>query len=474
MARGTVKVATLLKEDMMRSLPLAAALALLATTVAAQTPAAPPPGDTLLLQQLATQPSAERIEADVRTLVGFGTRHSLSETESDTRGIGAARRWVHAEFERISAACGGCLEVMYVGDTYTGPRVPEPTEIISVVAIQRGTTDPNRYVLMGGHLDSRVTDVANAAADSPGANDDASGVAGTIESARILSQHRFPGSIVYVAFSGEEQGLVGAGFVAKKARDENWRLVGVLNNDMIGNTRGIGGHSDNGTVRVFSDALRQTETEDEARQRRFTGGEIDGPNRNLARYIDRIADDYIPNLDVMMIYRLDRFGRGGDHRAFNDAGFPGVRIVETLENYDRQHQDLRTENGIAYGDVIEAIDFPYAAKVTALNVVSLAALSLAPPPPASVTLEGAVSPDTTLKWTRPSPEQAPNLAGFRIHWRLTTEPQWTHSRWVGDVTEFTLENTIIDNWFFGVSAVASDGSESPVVFPGAAGSFGGY
>lgn len=474
MACGTVKVDVLLKEDMMRSLPLAAALALLATTVVAQTPAAPPPGDTLLLQQLATQPSAERIEADVRTLVGFGTRHSLSETESDTRGIGAARRWVHAEFERISAACGGCLEVMYVGDTYTGPRVPEPTEIVSVVAIQRGTTDPNRYVLMGGHLDSRVSDVANFTDDAPGANDDASGVAGTIEAARVLSQHRFPGSIVYVAFSGEEQGLVGAQIVAKKAKDENWRLVGVLNNDMIGNTRGIGGQSDNGTVRVFSDALRQTETEGEARQRRSTGGEVDGPNRNLARYIDRIADRYIPNLDVMMIYRLDRFGRGGDHRAFNDAGFPGVRIVETLENYDRQHQDLRTENGRAYGDVIEGVDFPYAAKVTALNVVSLAALSLAPPPPANVTIEGAVSPDTILKWTRPSGEQSPNLAGFRIYWRATTEPQWTHSRWVGDVTEFTLENTIIDNWFFGVSAVAADGSESPVVFPGAAGSFGGY
>lgn len=462
----------------MRLLSVAAALALLSGPALAQTqavtPATAPPGETVLLHQLATQPSAARIEADVRTMVGFGTRHSLSETESETRGIGAARRWVHAEFERISAACGGCLEVMYVGDTYTGNRVPNPTEIVSVVAIQRGTTDPTRYVLMGGHLDSRVSDVANATSDSPGANDDASGVAGTIESARILSQHRFPGSIVYVAFSGEEQGLVGAGFVAKKARDENWRLVGVLNNDMIGNTRGIGGHSDNGTVRVFSDALRQTETPDEARQRRSTGGEVDGPNRNLARYVDRIADRYIPNLDVMMVYRLDRFGRGGDHRAFNDAGFPGVRIVETLENYDRQHQDLRTENGIAYGDVIEAVDFPYAAKVTALNVVALAALSLAPPPPAGVTIEGAVSPDTILKWTRPTADQAPNLAGYRVHWRLTTEPQWTHSRWVGDVTEFTLANTIIDNYFFGVSAVSSDGAESPVVFPGAAGSFGGY
>lgn len=458
----------------MRSAPLVAALALLAAPALAQAPVAAPPGENVMLHQLATQPSAGRIEADVRTLVGFGTRHTLSDTVSETRGIGAARRWVHAEFERISAACGGCLEVMYVGDTYSGPRIPNPTEIVSVVAIQRGTTDPNRYVLIGGHLDSRVSDVSNATADAPGANDDASGVAGTIESARILSQQRFPGSIVYVAFSGEEQGLVGAQIVAKKAKDENWRLVGVLNNDMIGNTRGIGGQSDNGTVRVFSDALRQTETEAEARQRRATGGEVDGPNRNLARYVDRIADQYIPNLDVMMVYRLDRFGRGGDHRAFNDAGFPGVRIVETLEHYDRQHQDLRTENGIAYGDVIKAMDFPYAAKVTALNVVSLAALSLAPPPPAGVTISGAVSPDTILKWTRPSAAQAPNLAGFRIHWRLTTEPQWTHSRWVGDVTEFTLKNTIIDNYFFGVSAVAADGSESPVVFPGAAGSFGGY
>ncbi len=458
----------------MRSVPLVAALALLASPALAQTPAAAPPGENTMLHQLATRPSAQRIEADVRSLVSFGTRHTLSDTTSETRGIGAARRWVHAEFERISAACGGCLEVMYVGDTYSGARIPNPTEVVNVVAIQRGTTDPNRYVLIGGHLDSRVSDVANATADAPGANDDASGVAGTIESARILSQQRFPGSIVYVAFSGEEQGLVGAQILAKKARDENWRLVGVLNNDMIGNTRGIGGQSDNGTVRVFSDALRQTETDAEARQRRATGGEVDGPNRNLARYVDRIADRYIPNLDVMMVYRLDRFGRGGDHRAFNDAGFPGVRIVETLEHYDRQHQDLRTENGIAYGDVIEAMDFPYAAKVTALNVVSLAALSLAPPPPAGVTISGAVSPDTALKWTRPSATQAPNLAGFRIHWRLTTEPQWTHSRWVGDVTEFTLENTIIDNYFFGVSAVAADGSESPVVFPGAAGSFGGY
>ncbi len=457
----------------MRSALLAATALMLAPAAAMAQPASPP-AEVAVIPGLVAQVSPGRIKADVRTLVGFGTRHSLSESQSETRGIGAARRWVHAEFERISANCGGCLEVVYVGREYTGDRVPDATDIISVVAIQRGTTDPNRHVLIGGHLDSRVTDVANFTDDAPGANDDASGVAGTIEAARVLSQHRFPGSIVYVAFSGEEQGLVGARFVAEHARDEGWRLIGVLNNDMIGNIRGITGAIDNGTARVFSEGPRVTETEAEARQRRFTGGEVDSPSRNLARYIDRIADRYIASLDTMMVYRLDRFGRGGDHRAFNDLGFPAVRIMETLENYDRQHQDLRTQGGIEYGDVIEGVDFDYAAKITSLNVAALAALSLAPPPPADVVVGGAVSPDTTLRWNRPSIAQAPNLAGYRVYWRLTTEPQWTHSRWVGDVTEHTLTNTIIDNYFFGVAAVSTDGAESPVVFPGAAGSFGGY
>ncbi|WP_374274629.1 M20/M25/M40 family metallo-hydrolase [Brevundimonas sp.] len=452
----------------------ATALILMPAAALAQEPTPAPPAEVAVIPGLVAQVSADRIEADIRTLVGFGTRHSLSETESDTRGIGAARRWVHAEFERISAACGGCLEVMYIGREYTGERVPEPTEIISVVAIQRGTADPNRHVLIGGHLDSRVTDVMNFTDDAPGANDDASGVAGAIEAARVLSTQRFPGSIVYVAFSGEEQGLVGARFVAEHAREQNWRLIGVLNNDMIGNIRGITGAIDNGTARIFSEGPRVTESETEARQRRFTGGEIDSPSRNLARYIDGVADRYIANLDTQLVYRLDRFGRGGDHRSFNDLGFPAVRVMETLENYDRQHQDLRTENGVAYGDVIEGVDFDYAAKLTSLNVAALAALSLAPPPPADVTIGGAVSADTTLKWTLPSAQQAPNLAGYRIYWRETTAPQWTHSRWVGRVAEHTLENTIIDNYAFGIAAVSTDGAESPVVFPGAAGSFGGY
>ena len=242
---------------------------------------------------------------------------------------------------------------------------------------------------------------------------------------------------------------------------------------MIGNSAGITGIVDNTTARVFSEGTRIVETADEAKQRRFEGGELDSPSRNLARYIDRMAD-YVPNLDVMMVYRLDRFGRGGHHRPFNEAGYPGVRVMETHEHYDRQHQDLRTENGRVYGDTIEGVDFAYAAKLTALNAVSLAGMAWAPPPPAGGKIEGAGTADTTLRWSRPSARQAPNLAGYKVYWRLTTEPTWTHSRWVGNVDAYTLKNTIIDNYFFGVAAVAKDGTESPVVFPGAAGSFGGY
>ncbi|MEO9969803.1 MAG: M28 family peptidase [Hyphomonadaceae bacterium] len=428
-----------------------------------------------LLHTLVTDTSADRIEADIRTLVGFGTRHTLSETESDTRGIGAARRWIHAEFERISADCGGCLEVMYVSDTISGEnRIPDPVEVVSVVAIQRGTLDPNRMIVMSGDIDSRVTDPLDGTTDSPGANDNASGMAGAIEAARVLSKHEFPGTIVYMGLSGEEQGLFGGQIVAKHALAEGWNIKGVINNDMIGNISGINGVINNTTARVFSEGTRDVETPAEARARRFTGGEVDSPSRNLARYIDRMADKYIPNLDIMMVYRLDRFGRGGHHRPFNAVGIPGVRIMETNEHYDRQHQDLRIEDGRPFGDTIDGVDFDYAAKLTALNIVTMAGIALAPPIPAEVKIEGAVQPSTTLSWSRPEGTKAENLAGYRVHWRLTTDAQWSHSKFVGDVSEYTLENVVIDNYFFGVSSVAKDGAESPVVFPGAAGSYGGY
>jgi len=434
-----------------------------------------PPSEVLVVQDHVAAVSAERIEQDITTLVSFGTRHTASETESDTRGIGAARRWIHDEFERISAECGGCLEVMYVSETISGERrIPDPVDVVSVIAIQRGTLDPDRMVVMSGDIDSRASDVMDAEIDAPGANDNASGVAGVLEAARVLTQDEFAGSIMYAALAGEEQGLFGGRIVADYALEQGWRLKAVINNDMIGNSAGIDGVVNNSTARVFSEGTRATETPEEARIRRFTGGEVDSPSRNLARFIDRTADQYVPNLDVMMVYRLDRFGRGGHHRPFNEAGMPGVRIMETHEDYNRQHQDIRVEDGIEYGDVLEAVDFDYAAKLTGLNVATLAQLAGAPPFPADVSISGAVQPSTTLSWDRPEGEQADNLMGYRVYWRLTDAPQWIHSRYVGDVTEYTLENIVIDNYYFGVSSVAPDGSESPVVFPGPAGSFGGY
>ncbi len=425
------------------------------------------------LHDIAAAVSADRIEQDITKLVSFGTRHTLSETESDKRGIGAARRWIKAEFEKISAACGGCLEVYYQSDVISGEtRIPDATEVVSVIAVQRGSVDPSRYVIMSGDIDSRVSDVMDAVSDAPGANDNASGVAGTLEAARVLSQYEFAGSIVYAALAGEEQGLFGGRIMAEQAQKDGWRIKAVLNNDMIGNIEGINGVINNTTARIFAEGTRMDETDADERRRRFTGGEVDSPSRNVARYIDWMADRYIPNLDTMVIYRLDRFGRGGHHRPFNDLGYPGVRIMETNENYYRQHQDLRVEDGIRYGDTLDGVDFDYAAKLTALNAVSLASMAWAPSPPAKVQIRGAVSPDTTLSWQAASAAEQDLIAGYRIYWRHTDAPNWEFSRDVGKVNEYTLENIVIDNYFFGVASVSKDGFESPVVFPGPAGAFG--
>ncbi|HSG91498.1 MAG TPA: M28 family peptidase [Pseudomonadales bacterium] len=421
-----------------------------------------------VLWDIGTAPSAERIERDITRLVSFGTRHTLSETESDTRGIGAARRWILAEFNRISAACGDCLEIMIQRETVSGERrIPEPTEVVNVIAILRGQTEPNRFVMMSGDIDSRISDPLNATDDAPGANDNASGMAGVLEAARVLSQYRFRASIIFAGLSGEEQGLFGGRHLAKFIGEAGWDLQGVLNNDMIGNIAGLNGVIDNTSARVFSEGTRAVETAEEARRRRFTGGEVDSPSRNLARFVHAHAR-YVPNLDLKMIYRLDRFGRGGHHRPFNEAGYPGVRIMETNEHYERQHQDLRTENGVTYGDTIDFVDFDYAAKLTALNAVVLAAMAWAPAPPADVTIEGAVQADTHLAWVAKSPAE---VAGYSVHWRDTTAPVWEQQRFVGDVTAFTLENLVIDNYFFGVSARSPEGFDSPVVFPGPAGAF---
>ena len=435
-------------------------------------PEVAPPGSQPILRTLGAAPSPRRIRSDLETLVGFGTRHTLSDTLPEGRGIGAARRWIRAEFERISEACGGCLEVTYHRQVFAGERrIPDSTEVVNVVAVQRGTSDPNRYVVMSGDIDSRVTDVMNHTSRSPGANDNASGVAGVLEAARVLSRHEFGASIVYAALSGEEQGLFGGRITAGRAKEEGWRVEAVLNNDMIGNIQGQDGVADNTVARVFSQYLRQDATDQMRRSIRYRGGENDSPSRNLARYVDRIADAYLRNLDVLLIYRLDRFRRGGHHTPFNDVGYPGVRIMEAHEDYRRQHQDLRTEDGVEYGDVLEEVEVDFAAKMTGLNVATLASLAWAPPPPAGVEIEGAVQPSTTLRWDPVDPGRAPDLAGYRVYWRRTDAPQWQKSVYVGNVTEHTLENVVIDNFVFGVASVSERGFESPVVFPGPLGSF---
>ncbi|HVO35627.1 MAG TPA: M28 family metallopeptidase [Gemmatimonadales bacterium] len=444
----------------MRPLVLFVVAFVAAAPLAAQTPVSSDPRIAAIVDAVA----ADSLRADVTRLVGFGTRHTLSDTLSPTRGIGAARRWVKAEFDRISAACGGCLDVFYVGGM-VGPtaRIPQPTDVVNVIAVQRGTSDTGRYVLMSGDIDSRVTDIMDANDSEPGANDNASGLAGTLEAARVLTHYKFAGSIVYAALSAEEQGLDGGTILAKWVQQRGWRLVGVINNDMIGNVQGIDGITDNSTARVFSDGTPPTETEQERARRRLTGGEVDGVSRQLARYIKTVAERYVPALDIWLIYRLDRFGRGGHHRPFADLGYPAVRLMEMHENYTRQHQNVRVENGVAYGDVLEGVDFDYARKITSLDAATLAALSWAPAPPRAVRLGGAVQPAAVLTWS--APEDSADVAGYRVYWRRTDSPTWDHWEDVGLQTRHVFTGRIVDNYFFGVASVSREGDESVVVFP---------
>jgi len=425
-----------------------------------------PPQVDLRMYDIIEAASPDRLEADIRQLAGFGTRNTLSDTTSDSRGIGAARRWIKAEFDRIAAACDGCLEVSYqrkLVPAEGNSRIPEDTYVVNVVAIQRGARYPNRYIIMSGDIDSRASSSTDATTDAPGANDNASGMAGAIEAARLLSQYEFPVSVVYAGLSGEEQGLYGGRHMAEVAKEEDWEIIGLLNNDMIGNIEGIDGVIDNTIFRVFSQPHPVDTDENDLRRFRFFGGEVDGPSRQLARYVDRMTDLYFKNLDAMMIYRLDRFGRGGHHRPFNDLGFPGVRIMEAHENYYRQHQDIRTEDGIEYGDLIEGVNFDFAAKMTAVNAVVMAGLASAPPAPDNVAIGGAVQPSTRLKWDA---VDDPGLAAYKIYWRETTESQWKYSRLIPkDVTDYTLENIVIDNYLFGVAAVGKNGNESVVAYP---------
>lgn len=418
------------------------------------------------LTEIGRSVSEAELTATLTKLVSFGTRHTLSDTASDTRGVGAARRWAKGRFEQLSRDCGGCLEVVTPEETFTGARVPTPSVVQDVLAIQRGTTDPDRVVIIAGHIDSRVSDPMNATSDAPGANDDGSGTAAVLEAARVLSRRHFGATIVYAVLSGEEQGLLGGKVMAHYAQAHGWKVEADLNNDIVGNTHGQGGETEAAYVRVFSEGTKAVETAADAGKRRYNGGEVDSPSRNIDRYMAGLAEQYLSPFRVRMIYRTDRFSRGGDQTPMLEAGFPAVRVTEAAENYDRQHQDLRTENGIAYGDVLSGVDFAYLAKVTRLNAITLAALASAPAPPEGVEIKGAVSADTTISWNASS-----GADHYVVWWRDTTEPRWTHARNAGQGTSLKLDKVVIDDWFFGVQAVSKGGYASPVVFPGPAGAF---
>lgn len=409
-------------------------------------------------------PDPARLKTTVEKLVSFGTRHTLSSATDPKRGIGAARKWGGAEFEKISKGCGGCLKVEMVEDRFTGPRAPDGVNVVDVLAIQRGTGDPNQVVIVAGHIDSRVSDVMDITSDAPGANDDASGTALVIEAARVLAGEKFDGTIVYALLSGEEQGLWGGKLLAATAKARGWQVRAMLNNDIVGNTLGQNGSIVDQRVRVFSEGARSAEDIKAAMTRRGIGGEDDSPSRALAKKIDGIAaGNPAIGLDVFAVRRPDRFGRGGDHTPLLEAGYPAVRFSVGVENYDRQHQDLRTENGREYGDTVSAMDFPYLAKVTALNVAALRDLASAPAAPATVSLDGAVSSDTKVMW-----DAVPGAVAYRIRWRKADAQDWTDSRIVKDATETLLKDVIVDDTFIGVAAVSASGAESIVTFGGMA------
>ncbi|MET0310026.1 MAG: M28 family peptidase, partial [Sphingomonas sp.] len=322
-------------------------------------------------------PDPARLKADVDKLVSFGTRHTLSDPDNPTRGIGAARRWFAGEMTKIGAKCGGCVEVSTIERVFTVERAPKGVNVVDVLGIQPGS-EPGRVVIVQGHIDSRVTDVMNATSDAPGANDDASGVALVLEAARLLSHKKFKATIIYAALSGEEQGLLGGQLLADTAKERGWIVTAVLNNDIVGNTIGQNGKRVADRVRVFSEGIRASETLPEQIARRGNGGEDDGPSRALARAIDKVAEGIPGGLDVFVDRRPDRFGRGGDHEPFLKLGYPAIRFSVAVENYTQQHQDLRTENGIVYGDTIDHVDFAYLANVTKLNLLTMASMASAP------------------------------------------------------------------------------------------------
>ena len=445
-------------------------LAALLATAGAASAAAPTPAqpdiqrEQAQIKKIVADISPKRIEAHIRKLVSFGTRHTMSETESETRGIGAARRWIKAELER----CGAGTPLTVAFDSHVAPvsaRISRPTEIVNVVATLPGTqaASKDRVYVVSGHYDSRVTDVMNYTADAPGANDDASGTAATMELACVMARHKFDATIVFMAVAAEEQGLIGARHFAEQARKNNVNIAGMFTNDIIGSSRADTGKVDNKQVRLFAQSIPATkEMSDAVRQLVATGGENDSASRQLARHTKEQGERYVKGFKVSVIQRHDRYLRGGDHMPFLEQGYAALRFTEPNEDFDHQHQDLRTESGKVYGDLIDFVDFDYVGKVARVNAAALASLALAPAAPREVKLRtDKLTNDSTLVW---QPNGEPDVAGYRIVWRETTAATWQGSKWVGNVTEATVDLSK-DNVFFGVQAVDKDGNVSVATYP---------
>ena len=409
--------------------------------------------------------SAARIQANIAKLVSFGTRLTLSAQDpgaiSAGRGIGAAREWIRAEFERYSKDCGGCLEVKT--DSFLekpAERIPQPTRITNVYAVLKGSAPESakRIVLITGHYDSRNSDTFDAKGDAPGANDDASGAAVSLECARVLSKLKFPATIIFLAVAGEEQGLNGSKHFAEMARQQGWDIEAVLNNDIVGGNKGDG--QDPAVVRVFSEGIPEAADEKQLRQIRGLGGESDSSSRELARYISETGRTYDAGIRPLLIFRLDRYLRGGDHYSFNQQGYAAVRFTEYREDFNHQHQNVRTENGIEYGDLPKFVNYDYVASVARLNAATLASLASAPAPPGNVRLATAnLENDSTLSW-----EASPGAISYEILWRATSAPEWEHAQSAGNVTRTTMKLSK-DNVIFAVESVGQDGHRSLPVVP---------
>lgn len=426
-----------------------------------------PPAPNPMIQKIASEISAKRIEANIRKLVSFGTRNTLSDAKSDTRGIGAARRWIKAELDACAKQNGGRMQVAF--DEHLAPvsrRIPQPTQLVNVVATLPGTMSAakDRIYVVSGHYDSMPSSPTDPEMDAPGANDDASGTAAVMELACVMSKYEFDATLVFMTVAGEEQGLIGARFWAERAKAEKRNIAGMITNDIIGNTKGFDGTVVKDRVRMFAEGVPAVkELPEDVLAALRTGGENDLPTRQLARFIKTAAERHVPGMKVDLIYRRDRYLRGGDHFPFLEAGYPAIRFTEPNENWRHQHQNVRVEDGVQLGDLPDFVDFEYTANVARVNAAALAALALGPAAPTDAEMENLrLENNTTLRWKAGT---EPDIAGYRIVWRETTSPFWQWSQDVGNVTRETIVGKSKDNFQFGVQAYDKDGNLSVVAYP---------